>query len=263
MTFSYLATWSSRSTARNSSSATERLKRLLGFVRPLSLVSVLLGSATCFGQAIATQVPGNQISSGFSEVNQVQWSLQGPGFFADFGGAGLGGAVAPPIIGPPIAGPPATGGLRTGFGFAGGGVRGSLGLNMASGSSRSISSTSSSVTSLNGAPGSISSQVIRPFVTGVTPVIGSNSFGNPTRENVSSGLFGVQQQRQAAMAQARVAAAVQSKQKAAAEAYERGVRAEESGNLRTARANFRKALKLDQGPLRLQILARLRAHGWL
>ena len=71
-------------------------------------------------------------------------------------------------------------GLRSGVAFGGNGVNGTLGFTFGQGSSRTITSTTPSVTLMDGVPGGITSQTIRPFVTGITPVVGdypTSSFG--------------------------------------------------------------------------------------
>ncbi|MEO1617796.1 MAG: hypothetical protein AAFV88_18230 [Planctomycetota bacterium] len=204
-------------------------------------------------QPLTTGIPFQNFSDSYSEQIGVQWSLQGPGFFANFGGPAI----------PAFGNPDPNSGLRTGFGFQRGGISGSLGLSFAQGSSRSSVSTTPSLTTMNGYPGSISSQTIRPFVTGITPVISGNSLGNPTRENVSNQMMESHQQSQAMYLQSRMQANVDAKQSRAQQAFDRAVRAEAEGNLKMARANYRRALAADQGILRQQILLRMRERGWV
>ena len=52
------------------------------------------------------------------------------------------------------------------------------------------------------------------------------------------------------------------KQERAYTDFERGLKAEEEGNLKMARANYRNALGAAQGQLRIEILKRMRARGW-
>lgn len=205
-------------------------------------------------QPLTTGVPFQSINNSFYEQFGVNWSIQGPNFFANFGGP-------PPF--PPFGSPDPNSGLRTGFGFQRGGVSGSLGLNLAQGSSRSIVSTTPSITTMNGAPGSISSQTLSPFVTGITPVIGGNSYGQPVEDNASRQMLRSHQESQAAYLQSRLHANAMVKQRRANEAFERAQRAEKQGNLRMARANYRQALAADQGVLRQQILLRMRERGWI
>lgn len=201
-------------------------------------------------QMIHTASPAVQMQSGFHENMALGWSINGKNFFANSG--------APPSV--PFGGADPNAALSGGVGFSGGGVRGSLGFSFGQGSRQSISSTTPSITTQNGSPGNISSQTIRPFVTGVTPVIGGYSYGVPTRDNVSRQMLQSYQQGQRVELNRRAAANARSKQQHAQESFARGVRAEEDGNLRMARANFRRALALDQGPLRQEILRRLKRY---
>lgn len=129
-------------------------------------------------------------------------------------------------------------------------------------SNQSITSTSASVTSLDGFPASISSQTIRPFVTGITPVVSGYAYGVPTRDNSSQQMFQANQQSQREYLRSRAAANANAKQERALQSAQRGWRAEQSGNLRQARANYRSALAAAQGPLRFQIMQRMRQRGW-
>jgi hypothetical protein len=213
-----------------------------------------------FSQPVAAQlihqtVPNQNIGSSFFENNGVQWNVNGPGFFANFGG---GGAV------PPFGNFDPNSGLRTGVGFAGGGLSSGLGLNFSQGSSRSIVSQSASVTTMNGMPGYISDQIVRPFVTGVTPVVGGQTFYSamPPLPPSQEAAFRDYQHAQMAALQQRQAEHQNAIQEKAQQTFERGLRAEEDGNLRMARANYRNALRTAVGTLRLEIMARMQARGW-
>ncbi len=107
--------------------------------------------------------PGSRVV-GLSPNGQLMPNLtfsRGIGFGRPFGGfvPGAGGAFGFRQVG------------NNGGGFA-------LGLNFAKGSRRSIVSTTPSLTVQNGFGGSIYSGQIRPFVTGVVPIVGSN-FATP------------------------------------------------------------------------------------
>ena len=80
---------------------------------------------------------------------------RGKGWFFNFGGGAPGG-----------------GGSSGGFGFGGGGASGGFNFTAGQGSSRSISSTSGSITSLNGTPGYLFHGTLTPFVTQIRPVVG-------------------------------------------------------------------------------------------
>ena len=54
-----------------------------------------------------------------------------------------------------------------------------------------------------------------------------------------------------------------AKQKKAYADFKRGLEAEEEENLKKARANYRRALQVATGPLRLEIMKRMHAKGWL
>jgi hypothetical protein len=217
------------------------------------ILAVVTGTEFAGAQMVQTATPYQTFGSSFYEQSGVQWGIKGPNFFANFGGGG--------VI-PPFGNPDPNAGIRTGIGFNGGGVSGSLGLNFAQGSSRTMTSTTPSLTTMNGYPGTISNQTIQPFVTGITPVIGGNSYGAPTSDNVSSQMFSSHQQAQAMQMLSRAQAKASAKQIKAAEAFQRGLQAESDGDLRTARANYRKALAIDQGPLRQQIMLKMHARGW-
>ncbi|KAA5544523.1 hypothetical protein FYK55_09375 [Roseiconus nitratireducens] len=218
-----------------------------------AILAAFLTAGQGNGQSVTTSVPSQVLGSSFFEQSGVQWSVQGPNFFAQFGG----GAPAVPFGNP--GGAPA---LQTGAGFHAGGVRGSIGLSMTQGSNRSITSTTPSITTMNGAGGNISAQTLQPFVTGFTPVLAGGAYGSPVQQNASSNLFRSGQQAQANELAARAQANRNAQQQLAVQALQRAERAELEGNLRMARANYRKALAADQGPLRAQILTRLRQHGW-
>ncbi|HBV62839.1 MAG TPA: hypothetical protein DEF45_07430, partial [Rhodopirellula sp.] len=121
----------------------------------------------CYGQMVTTSVPYQTSSNSFFENNSINWSLRGKNWFANSGGSPL------PPFGGMAGGGAVAGGLAGRFGFAGGGVRGRLGFNFSQGSTRSFSSTTPSLTTMNGYPGSISSGVLQPFVTGISPVVGN------------------------------------------------------------------------------------------
>ncbi|MCM2371793.1 hypothetical protein [Aporhodopirellula aestuarii] len=227
------------------------LTTTLLFATLVSLTSANIAS----GQLIQQTVPNQNIGSSFFENNGVQWNVNGPGFFANFGG----GAVTPPF-----GNFTPNSGLQTGVGISGGGFSGGIGLNLSQGSSRSNVSTSASLTTMDGMPGYISSQTVRPFVTGVTPVVGGQAFASsmPPLPPSPTEAFREYQQSQMADLQRRNIAHHESVQKKAQTAFERGQRAEESGNLRMARANYQNALRTAQGQLRVAIQMRMQARGW-
>ena len=72
------------------------------------------------------------------------------------------------------------------LGFSGGGI--SLGFELAQGSSRTLTSTTPSVTLMNGGIGTINSGAIVPFATGVVPVVGASApIDNGVTRGIASG----------------------------------------------------------------------------
>ena len=104
-------------------------------------------------------------SSGSGTFNQtgVNWSLQGHGFWADFGG---------PAAIPQFGQPNASAGLQTGFKTSAGGWNFGLNAVAGQGSSSSASNVSPSVTTINGGGGYFIDATVSPFVIGMTPVVG-------------------------------------------------------------------------------------------
>lgn len=213
-------------------------------------------------QMIQSMVPFQSQNNTFYDATGVTWGVRGPGFFTDFGGIG-GGAV------PPLGGFGPAAGTRAGIGFRNGPWSGNFGLSLNRGSSSSFGSTSASVTALDGYPGSISSQIYRPFVTGFIPVVGGNGVaalpivGNlpPVDSTGQQELAGIRHSQLADIAQ-RQRKQYDSVQKKADASFQRGLAAEEKGNLRMARANYQNALQTAQGELRTRIMQRVRARGW-
>lgn len=193
-------------------------------------------------QQVTTSVPFQSIGSSYYENNSIGWSLRGPNWFANFGGG-----VVPPF-GPFDPNSGLSGGFARSFG---GGVSGNLNFNFAQGSNRSISSTTPSLTTMNGVPGSITVAEIRPFVIGVTPVVGDY----PTIVDPGQISAQIGQQQLSSLYQANA----QVKSKKLMEYLRRGERAEAAGNKRMARANYRSAMALAAQPLRSQIQLRMNA----
>jgi hypothetical protein len=113
---------------------------------------------------------------------------------------------------------------------------------------------------MNGVPGSFTSQTIRPFVTGITPIVGDYPrFGAiPGQGQQMSQAIGAQQ----AEFQRRATASHKARHQKALEYFNRGQRAEEEGNKKMARANYRLALRSAAGPLRMEVVKRMQANGW-
>ncbi len=213
------------------------------------IIAFVYASATndCSGQMVTTSVPYNTSSSSFFENNSINWSLRGKNWFANSGGAPL------PPFGGMAGGAAVAGGLSGGFGFAGGGVRGSLGFNFSQGSSRSFSSTTPSLTTMNGYPGSISSGVLQPFVTGYFPVVGNYAAATAPLAQSRQTVMETSQHQISNLRQAQ-AKRYQGK---LAQYLQRAEQAEASGNKRMARANYRLAISIAAEPLRSELQQRL------
>jgi hypothetical protein len=132
----------------------------------LALLLALLLSHLASAQQINNGTGLINSGDGFSEAIGTNWGAHGKGWFFGFGGRVPGGGAFAPFG-------PAPGGLSGGFGFGGGGLGGGLGFSAGQGSSSSIGSTSGSITSLNGTPGFMFNGTLTPFVTEITPVVGT------------------------------------------------------------------------------------------
>ena len=213
-------------------------------LRLLSITLLVLGlnvARSTSAQMVHTSTPLTSSNSSYYESTSIGWSIRGRNWFANFGGGG-------PLL-PPFGGD-AGGGLSGGFGFGGGGVSGNLGFNFAQGSSQSISSTSPSLTTMNGYPGSMSSGVVRPFVVGLTPIVSDFPIVDPSRTTATIGQHQLSTLRQSQ-------AVLQNKK--LDQYLRRAERAESDGNKRMARANYRLAIGIAPEPLRSQLLLRLQA----
>jgi hypothetical protein len=113
---------------------------------------------------------------------------------------------------------------------------------------------------MNGYPGSISSQTIRPFVTGFTPVVGNYAivadYSGATQPLQASAEMSQQIGQQQISSLRQSQAALHNKK--LDQYLLRAERAESEGNKRMARANYRGAIALASEPLRSQIQLRLK-----
>ena len=198
-------------------------------------------------QMIHSSAPLQSIGSSYSEGASVSWSLRGKNWFANFGG---GGPLLPPF-GPVDPG----GGLSGGVGFGGGGVSGSLGFQFGQSSSRSIVSTTPSLTTTNGYPGSISSGVLQPFVIGLTPVVGDYAVATAPMDEARAAA----QQRGQAQMSSLMQSQIELQNRKLAKYLQRAERAESEGNKRMARANYRLAIGVAAEPLRSELKRRMKA----
>ena len=221
---------------------------------PVLAITFVIGSAghhLATGQMIYQDVTNNQLGSSYYESNSVGGFLRGNNWFFNFGGPnaanpnfGGQGPLLPAFGGNALA---SGGGISGGFGFGGGGVSGGLNFNFAQGSTRSATSTSAGVTTMNGFPGSIQSGTIRPFVTGFTPIV--SDF--PRQSSAEA----VQNQRQLAD----LRQSQQDLQNRRLQTYLQRIRqAESSGNVRMGRANYRSAIANSNGPLQAQLKQNMR-----
>ena len=185
-------------------------------------------------QLIRQQVDNVGWQSGFSESFGLQWGLRGPNFQFQTGG--------PPLIppfGPPVV--PSSIGL--------GGPGGSLRLFGGQSSSQSVVGTSASVTTMNGVPGMIQDQTLRPFVTGFTPVVGA----------ANTPLASIAHAREQTLSRISEAAA-NAKLEKLQRYLRRAERGEEQENRRMALANYRLALGMAPPSIANQIRQRM---AWL
>lgn len=112
------------------------------------------------GQMVTTQSPLQHQSSSFYEYSHVGWGVHNPHYFMNFNGGG----ALPPF-----------GGYQPNAGLQGGLAVGNSHLNFGFGQGASYTSTTTTpvLTTTNGFPGYLFIGTERPFVTGVTPVVGS------------------------------------------------------------------------------------------
>lgn len=195
-------------------------------------------------QQITTTAPLGNINSSYAEGGGFSWSLQGPNWFANFGG---GGPLLPPF-GPVDPNSGLAGGFAQNFGN---GVSGSLGFNFYQGSNRSNVSTTPSITTLDGYPGVIQSGTVRTFVTGFTPIVGDYPvIPDPHQVHADAAQYAFDRAR----------ASEQRRYEKRLQKYLYRIEtAEAEGDLRMARANYRNAIRIANEPLRSQLQQRLGA----
>ncbi|GAA5505297.1 hypothetical protein [Novipirellula caenicola] len=218
-------------------------KRIVAYFIVLSMAMIALDRTAVVAQMINTSVPLQTIGSNSFENNQFGFSLQGPNFFANINPGNNPAPFAPEAVNSGV-----TGNVRQNLGN---GVSGNLRFSFAQGSSQTFSSTTPSVTTMNGVPGSIVSQTVTPFVTGITPVVGSYPvLANPSQisgQLIQQQLWTVQQSN----AQLRVDQLKES--------IERAERAASQGKIKMARANYLNAIRIAPEPLRSSLQQRLAA----
>jgi len=132
-----------------------------------------LGANCAHAQQVTIATPHPTVSHSFYEQFGVQWGIQGKGWFFNFGGR-----VSPPFGGfDPNAG--------ADFGFAG--PNGFINFPVGQGSSSTFGGQTPMVTAMNGGTGVFIDQTVRPFVSGVIPVVGGEplAFHSVLQERLS------------------------------------------------------------------------------
>jgi hypothetical protein len=209
------------------------------------LITCILLMGDAYAQMVHTSTPFQSIGSSYSSGAQVGWAVRGPNWFANFGGGG-------PLL-PPFGPADPNSGLNGGFRFGGGDVSGSLGFHLGQSSSRSIVSTTPSITTMDGVPGSISSGVIEPFVIGFTPIVGDYAGAMAPMDTARAATDQLGQSQRSALLQSQI----ELQDRKLAQYLQRAERAESEGNKRVARANYRLAIGVAAEPLRGELQRRL------
>ena len=159
---------------------------------PLILFSIAPAQRLAFGQMINTTTPFVSVGDSYFENFVVGFGFSVPGGRGPGSrvvGLGPNGQLTPNIVFrqnngaiPPFGGFNPGAGATIGFGRRGPGGGGfNLGLSLAKGNVRTLSMQAPSITTMNGASGSIFNGTTRPFVVGNIPVIGRGpGIGPPT-----------------------------------------------------------------------------------
>ena len=135
----------------------------------LVVVAICLDAAPALAQQqITVSTPLVGVNDRFYEYFNLGWGFQhsspNGGWFMNFGG--------PNSAIPPFGGYDPSNDLRFGFATRGNGTSAFFDLSAGTGSNRSMTMSAPSVTMMNGVPGQIFSGSLRPFVTGLIPVVG-------------------------------------------------------------------------------------------
>jgi hypothetical protein len=140
-----------------------------------AMILLLIPASSASGQDITVGVPQQSLNDSYSEFFGIGFrgaSSDGR-FFFNNGGPG---ALAP--FGPAFSGGQMSGGGRLGgFGFG-------WNIFAGQGSDRSMIAQAPSLTVANGASGFFAHGAMRPFVTGIVPVVSARSF-SPVTEKLS------------------------------------------------------------------------------
>ncbi len=121
---------------------------------------------------VTVTTPLQSLGHSYFERIGTQWSLQGRGFFARFGGG--------PAI-PPFGRFQPGAGIQGGVGFAGGPWRGQLQFFAGQGARTSATTVAPTMTLTHGMPGTMFAGTWSPFVVGVVPAVGRPWPGVPYR----------------------------------------------------------------------------------
>ena len=152
---------------------TRTLSGGVSFAFTFAFLLVVLGPFS-FGQQIGITTPAVSLGESYYESTGVNFGFrfgganrQGSGSRGFFQQGSANSAI------PPFGGYDPAGDARFGFGVVNGNGNGfSLGMRMGKGFGRSLTSNAPSVVVPNGGLGSVTDGSLRPFVTGVIPVVG-------------------------------------------------------------------------------------------
>lgn len=144
----------------------------------ITVFSIAESGMAVSAQQVATQMPLQHNGSSFFEQTHISWGINNPHYFVSFNGGG----ATPPF-----------GGFSPGVGLNGGFAtgHGRLSFGIAQGSSASSSTFAPMLTTTSGHPGSLFIGSVRPFVVGVSPIVGTG-FGNagavgPLAQRIANG----------------------------------------------------------------------------
>lgn len=153
-------------------------------MRQFIFLGVLIAatSSSVSAQMVTTQMPLQHQGASFYEYSHVGWSVHNPHYFMTFGAAA----------------PPPFGGYQSNGGFATGNAHFNFGLGQ--GASYTSTSVTPMLTTTDGYPGYLFIGSQRPFVTGVTPVVGggvgfTNVPSGPLSSRVATGQLRLDQGR--------------------------------------------------------------------
>lgn len=229
----------------------------------LLICLLLLAATPARAQLIHSAAPTPNVSHGFSEVIGFSGSLQGPGFFARWGGFPTGMGQTPGVN--------SGGGLQGGFGFQGGGISGGIGFTASQGSNATAGTQTPMLTTMNGFGGFVSDVSQNPFVisgggvaTGGVPwqqqmngliprqpgrvpgftVVPSQYLATPQNSSAVPSVAQIRREQQAAE---------QAQQQEAIQHFERGRVALADGKPGVARVYYQMALRRATGDLKQQV----------